>query len=193
MHRGNDVLGEGGVACIGQRVNLILGILGELLRDIGLRVVEVAIEAGASRAALHTRRELALGGEVMAKVALLHNAGLLVIAALTIRAGLHARLAADALLGVNEDNAGLLVAVGGAGGANLEARGILALLAHRRQRVAHHVGVLTDGTDNLHLVPGKTQGHLVLHLAGHLAGVAASAAVNVDDYAITRHSRTPPR
>ena len=127
-----------------------------------------------------------------AQRALFHRLGRLVPIAHAVRAGHHAVLAADALLAVDEHHV-VAVAVAGAGGAHVHARGVGALLAHGGQRVARHVRVVAEGPALQHLVPMLAQGDVVLHLARDLAGVAARAAIEVHHNAVMRHNRTPPR
>ena len=153
---------------------------GKGLRHVGVRVVQVAPEAGVGAAGGHASRVLALVGEVAAHGALLHHGLLRIVAAHAVGAGVHALLAADAGGLVHED-AALLVAVGGASGANLQAGGVLALLALQRQPVLLELGERAVGAHLDEVVPVHAQGHVVLVLTSNLAGMAADALVEVGD------------
>ena len=100
-------------------------------------------------------------------------------------AGGHALLAADALLLVDDDQAVLVLAVGGAGGAHLEAGGVVALLALAGQPVLLRAGPLADGAHAVHGVAIHAQADAVLMLASGDAGVAAGAAVQIDNKAVS--------
>ena len=191
-HARHDVTGRRVVAHVLQGVDVAFGVLGQLLGGIGIRVVQVTVEAGTGRAALHAGGQLVLGGEMPTQRALLGALLGRVPRAHAIGAGHHAVLAADALLLVHQHDV-VAVAVAGARGAHRHARGVLALLAHGRQRVAGHVGVLPHRAHGEHLRPALAQGNAVFHLAGHLAPEASGAAVQVHNNAITRHSQTHPR
>ena len=164
------------------RIEQVVRVLaggGHDLRGLGVRIVQVSEGASAAAAVVHAGRHPVLVVFALeAQRALLDGVGLRVQLAHAVGA---ARQAALAVLGVHEHDAGLLVAVGGAGGAHLDAAGVLALLALHGQPVHLDVREGAHRAHGRHVVAHHAQVHLVLHLAGGHAGVAARAAVQVDD------------
>ena len=159
------------------------------LARIGLGVVKVAEEAGLAGAVLDARGLLALGAQVLAEVALLHDTQLVVVVTDAVGAGIHAELAADAGFLVHENHAVFLIAKGSTRGARVDAGGIGALLALLGEPPRLDVGELAVGLHLVQLVPVMAQGHAVLHLARQLAAVATNAAIQVNNQAVTRHRR----
>ena len=153
--------------------------------DLGLGVVEVADPDGLGGAHDLARRLQAHLDPVVAHVALVGGAGVGVYVQGVVGAGVHARLAADAVAVVEVHHP-----VGGPvqrrGGADGHAGGVVALVA------AHHGELAGDvregpGLDVLHPGAVDAQGHVVLALAGHGAGVAADAASAVEQEPQPRH------
>ncbi len=158
-------------------------------------LVEVAKVAGAPAALRDAAGEQTLVDAVGAHVALLDHALVLVEVAHAVGAHAHARLAPDAHVLVDVDDA-VLALVGRAGGADLHALGVLAVLALERQEVHLDVGELAalglghrPHADDL--VPVVADRHVVLNLASHGARKAADASVQIGDDCIAAHSCTP--
>ena len=125
----------------------VAGLFGVVFRqlfgDIGIGVVEVAVETGASRAALHASGKLILAGEVTAQRAFLHAFLSGVPRTNAIGTGHHAIFAADAFLFIDEHHI-VLITIAGSSGANVHARSVFALLAHGGQRVASEIRILAN-------------------------------------------------
>ena len=96
-----------------------------------------------------------------------------------VRARLHARLAADAAVGVEVDDP-VVTLVERSGGADRDARGVGAMVAphHREEPFGVRPCTLLDV---LHPGAVDSEGDLVLGLAGHRARMAADACRLVDD------------
>src|SRR5690606_35266608 len=139
--------------------------------DLAVRVVNVAgddrllradDDAGGQEILLDAMNAVvALGGCVVVRVDVES----------VVRAGLHARLAADALAVVEVDDA-VRALVERLGGADADAGGVLAVVA------AQHAGVAPDvreGTalDVLHPGAEDADRHLILRFAGGCAGMTA--------------------
>ena len=169
---------------VGQPVAVLLPGLCHGLGGITLRVVEIAEEAATGAAVVHAGRLLAILETCDAAVTLLDNALALIIAAGGIRTGVHAQLAANAGVGINHDKAILVLAVGCTSGADLEAGGILTLLALARQPVLLDIGESAHG-HSLHAIPAHSQVETMSVLARNDAGVAAAAAVQVNNKAVS--------
>src|SRR5574341_1567445 len=99
--------------------------------DRALRIVAIAENARADRARLHAGGLQPLGDPVVAPRALLRGPGAHVEIARAVGAGLHAVLAADAVLAVDENDA-VPGPVGRARRAHLDAGRMLALVAQLR-------------------------------------------------------------
>src|SRR5581483_5709956 len=157
----------------------------DALADRAVRVVEVAGKnrlggtdhfAGRLVAHVHARSiEVALGGGVALRIDVER----------IVRAGLHARLAADAALVVEIDDA-----VGAAKErhrrADFDARRVVAVIAAQHREVPPRVRVaaLLDVFDPRAI---HADGDVVLLLAGQRAGMTADAAVLVDDKPVAHY------
>src|SRR5690606_23827719 len=119
---------------------------------------------------------------VRAEMALLDRAEVIVQVDRVVRAGLHARAAADAGVAVDVHDAvgPFLQSVDRA---DLDARGVGAVVAAEHGEVAADVGI-TPLLDVLDRRAEVADGHAVLGFAGDGAGVAADAGVVVDEEAI---------
>src|SRR5580704_12119724 len=124
------------------------------------------------------RAEVALGG----------SAGSGIDIERVVRTGLHARFTSDAAAAVEIDNA-IVALEQRAGGANLDARRLVAMIAAHHAEVAAAVG---EGALFYVLDPGAEDSDrdLVLILAGNGACMASDASVLVDNEAVT-HARVP--
>ena len=102
-----------------------------------------------------------------------------------VRAGLHARLAADAARCVEVDDP-ILTDEEGTGGADPDAGCIDAVVAPHHAEVAFGVRP-RPLLDVLHPGAVHAKRHLVLGLAGNGAGVTPDARILIDDEAVARH------
>ena len=159
------------------------------LGHIAFRIIQIAVEASLTAAGLHAGRQLTLIGQGLAQRALAHHALGLVEGAHPVGARRQARLAADAVLLVDQHNARLLVAIRCARGAHLHAGGANTLLAHGGQPVLLDVRKRAIRPHRRHPAPVLPQGHVVLLLARDLAPEASDAAVEIDNNGVTRHRR----
>ena len=160
-------------------------VAGDHLGDPRLWIIEVTGHDRLGRADHHARRLQAELHSVRAEVALLGGVLLGVDVDGVIRAGVHARLAADAARRVEVDDA-----VGPpeqrSGRADRDARRGVAVVAPQDREQPAAVGVLTL-LDVLQPGAVDAEGHLVLGLAGNGARMAADAAVLVDEEAEAGH------
>ena len=170
---------------------------------------------------MHAGRFFALGYAVIAERALLHHVLLVrrhVLAAYgvvhvvlrlfpverahaRVGAGRHAHAAADALVVVLAHHTGLRVLVGGAHGAHLHARGVLAVLAGHgeiavlqlvRIAAADHVPIHFAAVVAQDAVPPRIGRNVVFDFARHRAHVASYALLGVDDHTVASHYATSP-
>ena len=102
-----------------------------------------------------------------------------------VRTGLHTRLAADAAIIVEIDNA-IVTGKQGIGGADGRARCILAMVAAMHAEFSRGIRI-GSFLDVLDVRPIDADGHIVLGLAGHSAGVTTDAGSIVDDESIVDH------
>ena len=149
------------------------------VRDLGGRVVQVTDEDRLDRADDDAGRLHPHVDAVRAEVALLRRVVLGVDEDRVVGAGGDARLAPDARLLVEVDDA-VLALEHRARRAGGHARRVDALVAAGDLEVAAHLGEEAD-VDGLHVGARDADGHLVLRLARRRAGVAADAALLVDD------------
>jgi len=96
-----------------------------------------------------------------------------------VGAGLHAGLAADAALAV-EINDAIGSAKEGYGGADLDARGVIAVVAPEDAKVTFSIGKLAF-LDVFDPGPIDSNRDIVLFLAGYRAGMTANATVLIDN------------
>jgi len=155
------------------------------LRKLARRIVEVAADDrllgtdhDAARLQAHfqsMRAEIAFGGGVCVRINVQR----------VVRAGLHARLAADAAVGIEIDDA-ILAAVEGGDGADRHARRKIAVITahHAEQPAIIWKLALLDV-----LNPGAIDAnrYLMFAFAGHGTGVAADAFSVVDQESKGRH------
>jgi len=159
------------------------GVLyGQQFVDVGLRIVhiaenECAVSAGRNARRVFTLREAALEAEV----AVFRNFCFLINESHVVGASCDAVLAADALVGVHRDDSRGRIAVRGACRANLDARGVLALLAGYADILAlSGRGIKRRLTLKRHAkLPCR---NVVRFAAGTLAQTAADAFVLVKDH-----------
>ena len=154
-----------------------------------VRVVEVGHLDGMGGAHHHTTRLEALLDPVVAEVALVGGVGCRIDVDGVIRAGVHAALAADAVVVVEIDHA-----VGRPeqrpGGADGDAGSVVAVVAAHHREVPVGVGE-RPGLDVLHPGAVHAEGDVVLALARDGAGMAADAAVAVQQESQAGHTTTP--
>ena len=160
--------------------------------DLGVGIVEVADPDGPGRTDDHARRLEPLFDPVVAEVALVGRGGGRVDVDGVVRAGVDARLAADAVVVVEVDHA-----VVGTEQCRRRADGhagcVLALVAPHDREVP--VGVGEDaGLDVLDPGAVDADRYVVFALARHGAGVAADAVARIEHEAEPGHwSRRPSR
>src|SRR5262249_53572084 len=104
-----------------------------------------------------------------------------------VRAGLHARLAADAPRAVEVDDP-VVAAVEGDGRTDRHAGRRVAVIAAQHREIAPRVRERA-ALDVLHPRAKRAEGHPILFLARHRAGVAADALALVDHEAVTHVRR----
>src|SRR5581483_1529200 len=185
---GTDVVDLGPRALVGPAYLYLLA--GERLCDLTGGVLEVAGDDRLRRTDDDARREQAAVGTVRAVVALGSRMAARVNVERVVGTSLHARLAADAAVGVEIDDA-IRPLVERHRWADLDTRRILAMLAPLDRKVPPRIGkgALLDVFD-----PGSehTERHVVLGLAGHRAGVAANALALVDDKPVSGQFQSLP-
>ena len=159
-------------------------VLGEDPGDLGGRVVHVPRDDRVLGADHHAGRLHAVLHAVCAEVALGGRAGFRVDVDRVVGTGLHARLAADALLAIELDDS-IVSLVHRGDGADPGAGRILAVVAARDLEVTFRVGVAT-GLGVLHPGAVHADRDLVLALAGRRARVAPDALAVVDDEAVVQ-------
>ena len=191
--------------------NLLGIILGDILGDFALRILDVAEDAAAGRAVLGTHRLFAVLDAADAEGALLgqvqrtllggfsligqHHAVVAVHVVLdegtrAVRAGGNARAAANALVVIGQDNA-LFSGVDGADRAGRLARCVFAVHAHG-QLVANVRVRIVAPLYALNAIVVNARARAVGHLAGHHARVAAGAVVHVQNHSILCHGNFLP-
>ena len=163
---------------------------GHEARDGRARIVEVACDDRLHGADDHARglephlhamgAVVALRGGVRARVDVERVVG----------AGLHARLAADAPLAVEVHDA-VAPPVERDGGADRDARGVVAVVAAEDREVAPGVRIVST-LDVLHPCAEGAERNAILFLARHGAGVATDALPLIDDEPVA-HARVPLR
>ena len=124
---------------------------------------------------------------MQAEVALVGGAGDRVDETRIVGASLNAVLAADANIGIDDDDAVFLPLPRRLGRADRDARRMVAMIAQPRQEGAANVGVLAL-LDVFDPRTRRPQGHVELGLASDRAGVAADAAAEVDQHPIVRRA-----
>ncbi|MNH21669.1 hypothetical protein D3C79_814890 [compost metagenome] len=154
--------------------------------DLALGIVQIADDARLADAALHAGGQQPCLQPVGAEGALVGGVGLMVDEAGVIGTGLHAVAAGDAPVVVDHHYA-VLALEGGAGGADIEAGGLGAVVAEPGQHEEGGGGI--EGRHVAHLVLADrgaklAEGGLVLYGAGHGAGLAADAAAQIDQHAV---------
>ena len=155
------------------------------LRHLARRIVHVAEDPALGRADAHAGRLQLVLDAVRAEVALLGGARVGIDEELIVRARHHAGPAADADVAVEIDDAvGPLVE--GAGGADVHARRLLALIAEDRQEQALRVRKRAL-LDRLHPAAIDANGNVVFGLARDRARVAADAFLQIDHEPVVRH------
>jgi hypothetical protein len=176
------------------RLRALLGLAhlhllrGDEARDLRAGIVEVARDDRLHRADDHARGLEADLDAMGAVVALGRGVRVRVDVERVVRARLHARLAADAPVAVEVDDA-VRPSVERDGGADRHARGVVAVVAAHHREVTPRVRERTL-LDVLHPGAVHAQRDLVLLLARHRAGVAADAFPLVDHEAVA-HARAP--
>ena len=151
-------------------------------------VVEVGHFDGMGRADHHAARLETLLDAVIAEVALVGGIGRRVDVDGVVGAGVHAPLAADAVL-VAEVHDAVRCPEQGTGGADVDARRVVAVVAAHHREMPVDIGERAR-LDVLDPGPVHTEGDVVLALARHRAGVTADAALAVEQEAEPGH-RTP--
>ena len=164
-------------------------VAGQRHRDAGGRVVEVAGHDRLRRADDDAARLEPVLHPVGAEVALVRGRRLRVQVDGVVRAGVHARLAADAHRVVEVDDA-VVPPEERRRRADRDAGGVVAVVAAQHRVEAPGVGE-RPLLDVLHPRPVDPEGDVVLGLAGHGAGVAADAGVLVDQEAESGHAGRP--
>ncbi len=149
------------------------------------RIVEVDDLDGLGRAHHHTRRLEPDLDAVVAEVALVRRRGLGVDVDRVVGAGVHAGLAADAVVVFEVDHA-VVGTEQRRGRADLHARRVVAVVAAHDVELAGDVGEVA-GLDVLDPGAVDPDGHVVFALARHGAGVTADARVAVEEEAEARH------
>ena len=156
------------------------------LRNAGVRIVDVTSNDRLLRADDDTGRLEAKLSAVSTEVAFCSGIGRGIDVEGIVRAGLHARLAADAAPRIEIDDT-----VGppeeGAGGADLDARGILAVVAALDEEVPPGIGELSF-FDIFHPCPEDANGNVVFRFASDSTGVTADAPPLVDDKTVPHSS-----
>src|SRR5262245_34740151 len=123
------------------------------------------------------RAKIAFGGSVRGRIDVQR----------VVRTRLHARLAADAAVGVEIDDA-ILTAIEGCNGADGDARCKVAMIAAHHTEQPAVVRKLAF-FDVLHPRAIDANGNLMLAFAGHGTGVAANAFAVIDQESKRRHRR----
>ena len=144
-------------------------------------IVDVTVVESAAGAIADTSGNLALFAQMSTHRTFVGNTQFLIHVDAVIGAGSLARAASDTERAVNLYDSVFLVLVDGAGGADLDAGGVFALLAHRGHEVHLEIGVCAMGADCANFVSSLTERYCVFKLACYLTALAADTAVAVND------------
>ena len=159
--------------------------------DLRVGVVEITDLDRLGRTHDLTRRLEVHLDAVVAHVALVRRVGLGVDVQRVVRAGVHARLAPDAVVVLEVDDA-VLGPIERRGRADLHARRVVALVASHHRELAGDVGERT-GLDVFHPGAVHPEGDVVLAFAGDGAGVTADATVAVEEETQSCHPHSVGR
>ncbi len=184
----NDIINLRICADLRQKLQRVHAV--DHLCDLTSGIVEVAEDPRPLMACLHTEGLKPLPHPLLAEIAFLHCPCFGVRVACTVRTGLDARLASDARVLVNPDDAvGLLP--GSPGGTTADAGRVLAV--HAYERIVGHADVrentVRPGSEDR--VVNHVEGQLVIHLAGNRTGMASDAPPRVHDHYKSRHTNSP--
>jgi hypothetical protein len=161
----------------------LCGVGVKIDRNLAFGIIQIAKNSGSPGTGGYTGRFHAFGDAVVAKITLVSRIGDGVKEPRSIGTGIDANMTADTNITVHMHYAVLLGAVGGPGGTEVQARGILAIVAKPWKKMKSHIWIGSLG-DLLHPGAVFSVRDVILTVAGYGAPVTTGTAVGINDHAV---------